>query len=192
MNIFNIGKCNARISELEKQLGIPASKKLFKIKAANERVDELEALLAAKAPAVKITPQQPPVPAVKLSGLQAVMAGARADIATAKATPAPNFSRQAPAAISNAPEACQVSRAQLEAILKIASPTAKDMPSSWSDESCRVEVERACFQAHLHFAQFMRPEAELEAEYWRASKPTGTRLYLRAEAKRHIEAIISK
>jgi len=199
MKYFKIGECNARKSELEKQLDC-VTPKIFKIKACNERVLELEQMLvAARVP--EKTPQQkapvaatgspggtpaapPPTPAVKLTGMDALRAGIRADIAKSLA---------APAAISKAPaEASQVSRAQLEAILKIAQPTANDMPKHWDLASCRIEAERACFQIHLNFSQFMASDVSLQEEYHRsAEKPTGTRLYLRAEAKRKIEAVLA-
>jgi hypothetical protein len=198
----NVGKARARIVELSKSLGIDPGEPIFKINLANQRVLELEQMLAAKAP---VKPQQTnpaPVaapapilapPAVKLTGLAAVRAGAKTAYDADKSRNAipVNHSRQAPAVVSREQAACEVSREKLEVILKIAQPTANSMPASWPIEACRIEVERACFQAHLNFPQFMAGEAELMGEYHRSVKPNGVRLYIAAEAKRKIESILN-
>jgi len=46
LKFLNCGKANAEIARLEKQLGLPAGDKIFRIKDANRRVLELEAMLA--------------------------------------------------------------------------------------------------------------------------------------------------
>jgi hypothetical protein len=48
LKFLNCGKANARINQLEKQLGLPVGDKIHKIKSANERIFELEALVAQK------------------------------------------------------------------------------------------------------------------------------------------------
>ena len=199
MKFFNAGQANAEIARLSKELGIEPGPKIFKIKAANQRFDELEKMLAAKvpakpqqatpAPAAAPVPIKPPI--VKLTGIDAVLAGARADMAAANKMPAPVFARQAPAASALAAESQQVTRAQLRQILTIVEPTNPGFADHWTDEECRIETERCCFQSHLNFPQFMNSDAELENEYWRTAAPSGTGRYLRAEAKRKITAILN-
>ena len=46
LKFLNCGKANAEIARLEKQLGLPAGDKIFRIKDANRRVLELEAMRA--------------------------------------------------------------------------------------------------------------------------------------------------
>ena len=69
MQFMNVGKANARISQLEKQLGLPVGDKILKLKSANQRIAELEGLAqktsssgAAASPVyAKDLPDAPPI-----------------------------------------------------------------------------------------------------------------------------------
>jgi hypothetical protein len=54
--IFNVGKANARIRELEGQVGLPPGRDFFNVGKANARVKELERKLTAAAPASPAAP----------------------------------------------------------------------------------------------------------------------------------------
>jgi hypothetical protein len=66
---LNAGKTTAKIVELEKALGLEHGTPIFNIKKSNERILELEAMLAAKepAPAVAAVPVAPVAAAPEIS-----------------------------------------------------------------------------------------------------------------------------
>jgi hypothetical protein len=69
--IFNVGKANARIKELETQLGLPPGRDFFNVGKANARIRELEAQLSQPAPvaqpAQSVAAVQPAAPPAVMS-----------------------------------------------------------------------------------------------------------------------------
>lgn len=187
---FHIGRANAKIKMLEGELGRPESGPYFKIKAANEKLAELQAEVACRktssgGPVVHVETSKPKAaPVVSSAGLPASCLTPYLDA----------WRRQNATSTASAPQppAQPMRKLTREKLFKIAAVfPALTINDDWSDDLLFKQIERAAYQGHLRLPG-MRPDAELAEVYWRtdAANMVGTARLIRAMRRDRIAEIL--